>query len=273
MTAKISQKKYLSFFRLHFSAGLQYRAAALAGIATQFAWGAFEILMYEAFWRSDPSAFPMERSSLYSYIWLQQGFLSLYMLWIFDHSIFESIANGGVALELCRPYDIYTMWFVKNCSARLSRAILRCVPIFIFAFLLPEPFALRFPNDPILLLLSAISLILAFIIVNSITMLIYISSFHTIDSRGIRLVVVTIGEFCAGGVIPLPFLPDRVRELCELLPFASSESTPLLIFSQALSGIDAVRSVLIQLIWAIILISIGRLWMKSSLKKVTLQGG
>ena len=33
-------KKYLSFFRIRFIAGLQYRAAAWAGIATQFAWEA-----------------------------------------------------------------------------------------------------------------------------------------------------------------------------------------------------------------------------------------
>ena len=41
-------KKYLSFFRLRFITGLQYRTAALAGIATQFFWGAMEILTFRA---------------------------------------------------------------------------------------------------------------------------------------------------------------------------------------------------------------------------------
>ena len=40
--------------------GLQYRAAALAGIVTQFAWGFLEILMFRAFYRADASAFPMD---------------------------------------------------------------------------------------------------------------------------------------------------------------------------------------------------------------------
>ena len=39
-------KKYLSFFRLRFITGLQYRTAALAGIATQFFW---------ELWKSSPS--------------------------------------------------------------------------------------------------------------------------------------------------------------------------------------------------------------------------
>ena len=37
-------KKYFSFFRLRFVMGLQYRTAALAGIFTQFFWGAMTIM-------------------------------------------------------------------------------------------------------------------------------------------------------------------------------------------------------------------------------------
>ena len=40
--------------------GLQYRAAALAGVATQFAWGFMEIMIFRAFYRADPASFPYE---------------------------------------------------------------------------------------------------------------------------------------------------------------------------------------------------------------------
>ena len=270
VTARISQ--YSSFFRMRFTAGLQYRAAALAGIATQFAWGAFEILMFEAFWRTDPTSFPMERSALYTYIWLQQGLLSMFMLWIFDNGIFATISNGGVALELCRPTDIYSMWFVRNCSMRLSRVIMRCFPIFIVAALLPEPFAFRLPNSPKVLILSAFSLIIGFIVLVAISMLVYISAFYTIDSRGTRMVAATIGEFCAGGVIPLPFLPDNVKYIINLLPFAATQSTPFLIFGGNLTGSEAFKAIGIQLFWAVTLIVIGIIWMRLTLKHVVLQG-
>lgn len=52
-------KKYLSFFRLRFAMGLQYRTAALAGITTQFAWGFMEIMIFHAFYRADAASFPM----------------------------------------------------------------------------------------------------------------------------------------------------------------------------------------------------------------------
>lgn len=67
-------KKYLSFFRLRFTLGLQYRTAALAGICTQFAWGFLDIMVYRAFYETDAAAFPMTFQATASYIWLQQAF-------------------------------------------------------------------------------------------------------------------------------------------------------------------------------------------------------
>ena len=55
----IAMRKYLSFFTLRFSCGLQYRVAAWAGVVTQFAWGFMEIMMFNAFYEAEPSAFPM----------------------------------------------------------------------------------------------------------------------------------------------------------------------------------------------------------------------
>ena len=59
----------------------QYRTAALAGIATQFFWGAMEILTFRAFYQSDPASFPMTLQATSSYIWIQQAFLVLFMGW------------------------------------------------------------------------------------------------------------------------------------------------------------------------------------------------
>lgn len=96
-------RQYGSFFRIRFLAGLQYRAAAWAGISTQFAWGGLTLLLYAAFHRSGPESFPMTFSQLSSYVWLQQALLALFMSWYFDNEILESVSTGGVAYELCRP--------------------------------------------------------------------------------------------------------------------------------------------------------------------------
>ena len=54
---------------------LQYRAAAAAGVATQFAfWGAMELWMFRAFLPGRSVCLPMSISQLAAYIWLQQAF-------------------------------------------------------------------------------------------------------------------------------------------------------------------------------------------------------
>ena len=91
--------KYLSFFRLRFAMGLQYRTAALAGIVTQFVWGFMEIMIFKAFYRADAASFPMSFQATVSYIWLQQAFLSLFAAWMMDNEIFSMIINDDVAYE------------------------------------------------------------------------------------------------------------------------------------------------------------------------------
>ena len=73
-------KQYISLFRIRFVNGLQYRAAAFAGLVTQFAWGFMEILAFSAFYHADPAAFPMEFQHLVSYIWIQQAFFAIFFV-------------------------------------------------------------------------------------------------------------------------------------------------------------------------------------------------
>ena len=266
-------RKYRSFFRIRFLAGLQYRAAAWAGIATQFAWGGMNILMFRAFYRADPGSFPMTFRELSSYIWLQQAFLAMFMTWFYDNDIFDSITSGSISYELCRPCSLYTMWFVKNMSIRLSRAVLRCMPILLVAAFLPDPFGIRLPASLSSSLLFPISMTLGFFVLISFSMLIYISAFYTVSPMGIRILTTSVMEFLSGALIPIPFFPEWLQPVLYALPFASMQSTPFLIYTGHLSTGEALTSIGTQLIWMILFIWLGALWMEKALKKVVVQGG
>ncbi len=272
-------KRYFSFFRIRFAAGLQYRAAALAGVATQLVWGFLRVNMFEAFRRSDPDAFPMTREAMCSYIWLVQAFLTMFMLWQWENDIFDSVTSGSVALELLRPTDLYAMWYARCAASRLAKVCLRCVPVLIAASLLPKSCGLSLPygaNAAERLFtggLFLLSMIFGFLTVISLSMLVYVSAFHTISPNGTKIFLGMIAEFCAAGEIPLPFFPEPVRRVFEALPFASTASTPFLIYTGTLTGADALRAVVFQLLWCAVLIPAGWLWLRSSLRKVTAQGG
>lgn len=269
----MKMKKYLSFFRLRFSMGLQYRAAALAGIVTQFFWGAMEILAFRAFYEADPAAFPMTFQATVGYVWLQQAFLALFAAWMFENEIFESISNGGVAYELCRPVDIYGMWFSRSAANRLSRAVLRCSPILLVAAFLPEPYGMPAPASLPAFIFFIITMFLGLLVTVSFCMLVYIITFFTVSPRGVRMVAVSMLEFLEGGVIPIPFFPDSIRRVLELLPFAGMQNTPLRVYTGDIGGTDVYRAVALQIFWLIIMVLGGWLLSRKAVKRVVIQGG
>lgn len=265
--------KYCSIFRIRFVNGLQYRLAALAGLSTQFFWGLMEILLYRAFYQANAEAFPMEFPALVSYIWLQQAFLTLYMSWFFENEIFEAITSGNVAYELCRPMNLYAFWFTRDMATRFSKAALRCLPVLFIAFLLPEPLGMSLPiSFPVLLLFLA-TMGMALLLTVSMTMIVYGLTFYTMSPYGLRYIFATVAEFCSGALVPLPFLPDGVQEVLNLLPFASVQNLPFRIYSGNIAGMEIVRGVALQIFWTVGLIALGALIFRNALKRAVIQGG
>lgn len=269
----LKMKKYLSFFRLRFLMGLQYRAAALGGIATQFAWGFMEIMIFRAFYRADAAAFPMSFSATASYIWLQQAFLALFATWMMEKEIFDAIVNGNIVYELCRPISIYNMWFSRSMANRLSRAVLRCFPILAFAVFIPKPYGIALPASLWHFVLFLLTLLLGLAMTVSLCVLVYILAFFTISPQGLQMIFITMTDFFAGALIPLPFFPEKMQRFMELLPFAAMQNVPLRIYGGSMTRFEIQKAVLLQIFWLLVITAAGKLLCKLALKRVVVQGG
>jgi len=256
---------YLSFFRIRFLNGLQYRLAAFSGCITQFAWGFLEILLFHAFYETGSltqgNSFPMTINALASYVWLQQAFLALYAGWIWELELFDSIRTGNIAYELCRPINIYGAWFTRTMANRLARACLRCFPILIVAAFLPKGYGLSAPPGGIQTFWFLLSMLLSLFVVIAFQMLVYASSFFLVSSVGFRAIIQSLTEFLCGGIIPLPFLPDSMQNALSLLPFASMQNAPFRIYSGDISGNTVYITIFLQLFWFLVLVLAGNLLM------------
>ena len=250
-------KKYLSFFRMRFLMGLQYRAAAAAGVVTQFTWGFMELLVFRAFYQADASAFPMSFEAVASYIWLQQAFLALFMAWMMEAEIFSSIVDGNIAYEMCRPVHIYSMLFARSVANRVSKALLRCAPILVVALFLPKPYRLMLPQDPMTLFLFLLTMILGTLVTVAIGVIIYTSAC----------------ELLSGQIVPLPFMPEVVQRVLKVLPFAAMQNVPFRIYSGDLSGRAMAEAIFLQIFWLIVLVGAGWRFAKLAEKKLVVQGG
>ena len=266
-------KTYFSVFKMRMINGLQYRTAALAGVATQFFWGFMFIMIYEAFYQNRAAATTISLKQLIDYIWLQQAFLAFIMLWFRDLEIFNMITGGNIAYELCRPCSIYGFWYAKLIAQRISAALLRCSPILIIAFLLPKPYGLSLPPIIAACVLFVTTLVLGLLVLVAISMFIYISVFITMSPSGSLLMIGVFGEFLAGMIIPIPLMPQWLQRIAYFLPFRLASDLPFRIYSGNISTKEGIMSILVQIIWLAVLVISGRVLLGKALKRVVVQGG
>jgi len=266
-------RAYISVFKLRMSTGLQYRTAALAGIATQFFWGFIIIMVFEAFYSQTAIEPPIALEQLIAYVWLQQAFLSFVALWFRDNELFQLITTGNIAYEMCRPTGIYGFWYAKLLAQRLASALLRCFPVLIIACLLPQPYRLSMPPNATAFFLFIATLLLGLLILISLSMLIYISTFITLSPTGSLLMFSVLGEFFAGLIIPVPLMPDWLQRIVYALPFRWTADFPFRVYTGHISQQEALAGIPLQLLWLAGLAGIGMYTMRLALRRVVVQGG
>ena len=114
-------KFYLSYFKLRFISGLQYRFAAVTGVATQFFFGIVIIMVYLAFYESGDANTPMSLTELISYLWLNQIFYSLLTLEYKDREIIEMIKKGVIFMEFKEELKRYELTSVSSPEISIIR--------------------------------------------------------------------------------------------------------------------------------------------------------
>lgn len=266
-------KQYLSYFKLRFIVGLQYRAAAIAGICTQFFFGFVFIMVYLAFYESNVNSAPMELSQLISYVWLGQAFFSLTNLYHREKEIVQMIKNGDVAYELCRPGNLYLKWFSKIYATKISSVILKFLPVIVIGIILPEPYNLIAPTSLESFIGFILTLLAGSVLICTIITLLHVLIFYTIDADGILNAFRVIAELFAGSIVPVPLLPKILQVISKYLPFQYMNDIPFRIYVGNIGTNQIYSTLLIQVIWIIIIVFFSIMLTKKSLKKVVVQGG
>ena len=265
-------KSYINYFKLRIITFLQYRSAAIAGLTTQFFWGIMIIFIYMTLYQNGTSQ-AMSLSQVVTYVWLHQAFYAFLAVRVNDNEIRDSIKNGDVAYEIIRPYNLYFWWYIRNVAKRMASGMLRVLPVIILAILLPQPYGLSLPSSVWHFILFLISLVLGVLVVSAVIMIVHTIGFYTYNEAGISSMLTTTMEFLAGEVVPVALLPVFIQKGTYFLPFRLICDLPFRIYSNNIGITEGIFSIGLQIIWIIILILIGNAIVKSSLKKIFVQGG
>jgi ABC-2 type transport system permease protein len=267
---------YLVALRARFQLTLQYRAAALAGVATQFWWGAMKIMILAAFFHGVADA-PMSLAEVVTYTWLGQAFLVL-LPWNADPDVVEMVKTGAVAYERLRPVDTYAYWYARGLAWTCARVVPRAIPLaFVAGVVLPAlglgDWSLRPPPSLDAAILFAISISCAALLSTAMVQLITGIVVATLSNRGANAIAPSLANLFSGAVVPLLLFPAALHRALFLQPFAGLVDIPYRIYLGQLTGQGALAGVALQLGWTFILVLIGRAYLGASLARLQLQGG
>lgn len=264
-----------AIFNIRMRQILSFRAAAFAGIGTQFFFGFVMVMIYEGFYRSaigDDLKLPMTLEQTITYIWLGQGLLGL-LPWNGDREIQGMIRTGDFAYELVRPMNLYFYWFFRILAQRIGGTLLRAIPLFTCVnFIFPRGLQMQGPMSNVGFLLFIGSMCIAILLGAAISNIITIMVLYTIGDGVDRLLPAIVTLF-SGMVIPLSFFPEWSQPLFRWLPFSGLLDSPYKFYLGIYGPGEFMSILFFQCSWLVIIVGVGARLLNQASKRIIIQGG
>jgi ABC-2 type transport system permease protein len=270
-------RPYRAIVDARFRMLLQYRAAAVAGLWTQLFFGLVILSIYEGFYRSTTRAQPMTFQQICSYVWLGQALLGM-LPWNADADVRAMVRTGAVAYELCRPIDLYGLWYARAVAWRTAPTVLRALPMCLIAAIgLPlvglDEWRLAAPPSLASAIAFGATLVCTLSLGCALTTLVNISLLWTISGEGAVILMTALVTFFSGMIVPLPLFPDWAQPIVQALPFAGLVDLPFRVFTGHIPPRAVVSVLQHQLVWTVILVLSGRWLLSRGLRRIVVQGG
>lgn len=265
-------KAYLSIIRIRFNLLLQYRVAAIAGAVTQLFFGMIMVMVLYGFYSSSTREMPIDYKVAITYIWIGQAMLGM-LPWNGDSEIQNLIRTGNVTYELIRPMNLYNYWFARAFALRTAPTLLKSIPLFIIALLLPKDLRMELPPNSLSFLGWIITTFGALVISCSITNIINITTLYSLSGDGIQRLLSAIVTVFSGMIVPLPLFPDKLKQVINLLPFSGLVDIPARFYTGEIGFEQLPRYLGFQILWAIIIYILGQWILNKKIKDLVVQGG
>lgn len=187
-----------------------------------------------------------------------------------DREIAQEIKDGKVAVEMIRPYNYLGIKTMQGLGEGIFRLLFFSVPgMFIVGFIFP----LTFSANVQIWGLFFVSLIFSFIVNTQINLLTGITTFFLFNNAGLIRAKRVVIDLFSGLLLPISFYPLWAQDVMTYLPFQAISYIPSMIFTEGFVGREIYNAIILQAIWAIVLIvPIQLLWLLAK-KQLIVQGG
>ncbi len=265
-------KTYFPFAKCTFLSSLQYRFNFIMFFLGEMMYCFVLYYVWRAVFNNTPNGTinGMVFSEMVMYVFV--SFITFFMMsgnitW----TIGASIRDGSIAMRLIKPIRTDLSFFFEELGGMLSFML---VAVFVFVGLEIFNFKVHGSITPLhSVLFYAISVILAalvnFLFYSSIGYL----AFFFKNLWGINMAVGSIVRFLSGSLVPFVLFPQVFRDVLKLLPFASMNYIPTMIYLGKMNGREIAFGLTLQAVWVILLYGLTRLIWHCAVKHLTVQGG
>jgi ABC-2 type transport system permease protein len=268
-----SLKSYLPFAKGTFQSLLSYRLNfflyVIGELTTVFATYYIWLAVYKNSGSQTLHGFSLQ--DMFTYIFMCQVALN-FVSNDASYEVANEVREGSIAMNLIRP--------------------IRYRMVILFRILGEVIYNVCFVGTPILLIVCGVryfshgiapdllgiagfflSAVMGFLIYFYFNFIFGLSAFYISNVWGMNMLKGAIINFLSGSMIPIQFFPGWAQDILAFMPFNSLIYTPVMIFLGKYQGMEAVKALLIQVFWVLLLGISGVLLWQKAIKKLTIQGG
>lgn len=248
-----------------------YRAATYAGVFTNTIFGFIKAYVLIAVFASRGGA-PvngLDVRDAVTFAWLGQAFYVVIAVPGLD--LAERIRTGDVVSDLYRPRDLQAWWLAHDVGRLGYQVLVRsAVPTVVGALF----FDLRFPSSPFVWLAFAGAFVAAELVCYAHRFIMSLLTFWSLNYVPLHQAAAVLIFFFSGLLVPVTLFPEWLQQVAAFTPYPSMMQVPVEVLLGKHAGfVDTAQALGSQLLWAVVLLGIGRVVLSRATRKVIVQGG
>jgi ABC-2 type transport system permease protein len=262
-------RKYWEMTKSAMKLATAYQAWYWAGMAGAI----FKLIIVYYFWhavyenRTEVGAMTLETMITYQVLAMLLGNYSTSGA---GSELARLIREGGVAIELLRPYDLLTKTVANEIGFKINTTFQSTIPLVIIGFLFME---LQLPASWGAGVLFIVSAMLGVLLATFFDQIIGVLAFWTVNIFGLGMLKNAVFLFFTGALVPISLFPQWLQTLSSYLPFQAMVYLPVSIYTGQLAGEDAYLALGMQMIWILVIFAAVRVFWALAVRKVTIFGG
>ena len=267
-----SIKAYFTFTKNSFERNLSYKANAIIFFfgdivvlsVTYYLWKA----VYSSSAENIMNGFTYNEMIVYVILsFITQTFISQDV----TYTIAREVMNGSIVSNLVKPISYEKRMFFEGLGSVLYNFFL----VFIVGFIVVLMVNISNGESlkPINILLYFFSVILSYFINFFYSYALGLLTFKITNMWGVTQIMSAITSLFSGALIPISFFPKWAQMVFNFFPFKSIVYTPCMIFQGKLNSVEIAEALILQVLWVIIMVFIGKIMYNALIKKLTILGG